>query len=221
MLDRERVIAVIPARGGSKAVPRKNLAPLGGKPLVVWSIELALSVDAIDRVIVSTDDETIAGLAEECGAEVYVRPADLATDDALVIDVVVLLEPTCPFRSAEDVNECLRGVVVAGKDSVATFKAADLNPHRAWTLADGSPRVFLPGANPWLPRQQLPAAYQLNGAVYCFRADLMPPTERGLLYGNAGAVVMPADRSVDINTATDLLLAELILSRGRRPSGNR
>jgi CMP-N,N'-diacetyllegionaminic acid synthase len=231
MIDGERVIAVIPARGGSKAVPRKNILPLGGKPLVAWSIATARSLDAIDRTIVSTDDDEIAAVALRHGAEVYWRPQHLATDAALVIDalrdliaslreegeagrVMVLLEPTCPFRSGEDVVACIEQVVGRGNDSAAAFKRAELNPHRAWTIVAGNPASFIPGTNPWLPRQQLPEAYQLNGAVYCFRTDRLSPTEQGLLFGRAGAVIMPAERSVDIDTKTDLMLAELMLANG-------
>lgn len=231
MFDGERVIAVIPARGGSKGVPHKNLVPLGGKPLVVWSIEVAQSVDLIDRVIVSTDDDAIAAVALQHGAEVYRRPARLASDAALVIDalrdlidtvraegeagrVMLLLEPTCPFRSSDDVKACVEEVIRDGKDSVATFKEADLNPHRAWTIAEGSPKIFIPGVNPWLPRQQLPEAYQLNGAAYCFRTDRLPAEGPGLLFGETGAVIMPEERSVDINTSADLVVAELMLADG-------
>jgi len=236
-LDGERVIAVIPARGGSKGVPHKNIVPLGGKPLIVWSIETAQMVEFIDRIIVSTDDDQIAEVALEHGAEVYRRPARLATDGALVIDAVrnlldtlrsegesgrilVLLEPTCPFRSSGDVKACIEAVIRDGKDSVATFKHADLNPHRAWTIAEGSPKHFIRGANPWLPRQQLPEAYQLNGAVYCFRTDRLSPTDQGLLFGESGAVIMPAERSVDIDQTTDFHVAESVLAnRGARGNG--
>lgn len=236
MVDGERVIAVIPARGGSKGVPHKNIVPLGGKPLVVWSIEVARSVDLVDRIIVSTDDEAIAAVALEHRAEVHRRPPRLATDAALVIEtlrdliatlraegeagrIMVLLEPTCPFRSSDDVKACIEELVRGGKDSIATFKEADLNPHRAWTIAAGSPAFFISGVNPWLPRQQLPEAYQLNGAVYCFRTDKLAATEQGLLFGKAGAVIMPAERSVDIDSMTDFLLAELMLSE-RGPRGD-
>ena len=232
MINGERVIAAIPARGGSKALPRKNISLLGGKPLIVWSIEVAQRVSLIDRVLVSTDDEEIAAIARSHGAEVYPRPAHLATDTALVIDtirdlirtlaiegeparVMVLLEPTCPFRSHLDVEMCIEDLVQGGKDSVATFKEADLNPHRAWAIAGGSPSVFIPGANPWLPRQELPPAYQLNGAVYCFRMDGLPESGQGLLFGNAGAVIMPGERSVDINTPSDLIYAETIWEANR------
>ncbi len=231
MIDGERVIAVIPARGGSKAVPHKNIVPLGGKPLIVWPIEIAQSVDLIDRIIVSTDDEAIAAVARRHGAEVYRRPPHLATDTALVIDalrnlietltlegetarVMVLLEPTCPFRSHDDVKACIEELVRDGKDSVATFKPADLNPHRAWIIADGKPSPFIAGANPWLPRQRLPLAYQLNGAVYAFRVDRLPSDTMALLYGRAGAVIMPPERSVDIDDELDFVVAETLLRRG-------
>jgi N-acylneuraminate cytidylyltransferase len=236
MIDGERVIAVIPARGGSKGVPHKNIAHLGDKPLIAWSIEVGRAVESIDRVIVSTDDEVIGQIALKCGAEVYWRPARLASDSAVVIDVLrdliatlkmegenarimALLEPTCPFRSVVDVTACIEAVVRGRKDSVATFKEADLNPHRAWTIAEGVPRLFISGVNPWLPRQELPEAYQLNGAAYCFRTDRLSPTGEGLLFGDSGAVIMPAERSVDINTRSDLRLAETMLAE-RGASGN-
>ena len=231
MIDGERVIAVIPARGGSKAVPHKNIVPLGGKPLIVWSIEIARSVGLVDRTIVSTEDEAIAAVARQQGAEVYRRPPHLATDAALVVDalrdlietlrvedeagrVMVLLEPTCPFRSAADVTACIVELVRDGKDSVATFKPAELNPHRAWVITDGKPSPFIPGADPWQPRQRLPVAYQLNGAVYAFRADTLPIDTTALLYGRTGAVIMPPERSLDIDSEFDFLVAETLLRHG-------
>ena len=234
MIDGERVIAVIPARGGSKALPHKNIAPLGGRPLIVWSIEIAQSVDLIERVIVSTDDEAIAAMALKHDAEVYRRPPHLATDTALVVDalrdlietlrtegeparVMVLLEPTCPFRSAEDVTACLAKLVSEGRDSVATFNQAELNPHRAWVIENGEPAPFIAGADPWQPRQKLPPAYQLNGAVYAFRADRLPPATNALLYGDSAAVIIPAERCLDIDTAFDFVLAETLLKRGGFP----
>src|SRR5579859_4855081 len=203
MLNGKRVIAVIPARGGSKSVPGKNIRELGGKPLLAWSIDVAKQVRDIDRVIVSTDDTQIGSVALSHGAEVYSRPLHLATDEALVIDAIkdlyktlleegespewmILLEPTCPLRSADDVRACLRLIEERGCDSVATFKDAELNPHRAWRMIDDEPEVFIPGAIPWLPRQKLPKAYQLNGAVYVFRASLVAQQERAILVGKMG-----------------------------------
>jgi len=228
MLNGKRVIAVIPARGGSKSVPGKNIRQLGGKPLLAWSIEVAQQVKEIDRIIVSTDDAQIGSVALAGGAEVYPRPPHLATDEALVIDAIkdlhktllaegyssewmVLLEPTCPLRSAEDVRSCLALIERGNFDSVATFKEAELNPHRAWRLVEDVPEVFIPGAIPWLPRQKLPRAYQLNGAVYVFRADLVAQQERALLVGRMGAVLMPRERSQDIDENLDFMIVETLL----------
>jgi len=228
MLNGERVIAVVPARGGSKSIPGKNIKPLLGKPLLGWSIDVAREVTEIDRIIVSTDDQQIASVGKALGAEIYSRPAHLATDEALVIDSlkdllqrleaegevpgwVVLLEPTCPLRSPDDVRKCLELVAGGQFDSVATFKDADLNPHRAWRLVDGIPEVFIPGAVPWLPRQKLPKAYQLNGAVYIFRASLLAEEAKSLLVGRLGAVMMPRERSQDIDDHLDFMIVEAIM----------
>lgn len=227
MFQGKRLAAVIPARGGSKALPGKNIRPLGGKPLLAWSVEVAREVPEIDRVIVSTDDEAIAAVARQYGAEVYERPACLATDDALVIDALrdlfrtlsaegehlewaLLLEPTCPLRNAEDVRACLKLASQRGFDSVATFKEAELHPHRAWKLQDGLPEPFIPGAVPWMPRQKLPAAHQLNGAVYLFRTGLLHTESNSLLVGKAGAVLMPRERSQDIDHVVDFMVAEAL-----------
>lgn len=230
MLNGKQVVAVIPARGGSKSVPGKNIRPLKGKPLLAWSIEIAREVHEIDRIIVSTDDAEIAAVAKANGAEAYARPPHLATDEALVIDAlkdllhtldaegkaadwVILLEPTCPLRSAGDVRECLRLIASEDFDSVATFTNAELNPHRAWRLVNGKPEVFIPGAIPWLPRQKLPEAYQLNGAVYIFRAALLAYEAQSLLVGRLGAVLMPRERSRDIDESVDFTVVEALLER--------
>ena len=230
MLNGKPVIAVIPARGGSKSVLGKNIRPLGGKPLLAWSIEVARQVSEIDRIIVSTDDAQIASVAKAYGAEVYPRPAHLATDEALVIDAlkdllqtleaeratpewVILLEATCPLRTADDVRDCLRLAAQRGYDSVATFKDAELNPHRAWRLVDGVPEVFIAGAIPWLPRQKQPKAYQLNGAVYLFRVNLLAEESKSLLVGKLGAVLMPRERSQDIDDSVDFTIVEALLKK--------
>jgi CMP-N,N'-diacetyllegionaminic acid synthase len=230
MLNGKQVVAVIPARGGSKSIPGKNIRPLKGKPLLVWAIEVAQHVSEIDRVIVSTDDAEIAAVAKASGAEVYQRPRHLASDEALVIDAlkdllntlnseqtaphwVVLLEPTCPLRLPDDVRECLKLIEKGGIDSVATFTDAELNPHRAWRVVDGKAEVFIPGAIPWLPRQKLPRAYQLNGAVYIFRADLLAQETQSILVGRVGAVLMPRDRSQDIDDIVDFIVVEALLEK--------
>jgi len=231
MINSYHIVAVIPARGGSKSVPDKNIRPLGGKPLIAWSIEIAQATESIDAVVVTTDSDEITEVVKHYNVHVITRPAHLATDDALVIDairhavnawrnggksvdVTVLLEPTCPLRSVEDVEECLGQLSQTPTiDSVATFTEAELNPHRAWRLEGERPKPFIEGAVPWRPRQALPEAYQLNGAVYAYWTDRLPEDAIAPLFGQMAAVRMPAERSVDIDSPFDFILAETIIEQ--------
>lgn len=236
MLQGERIVALIPARAGSKSIPNKNLALLGGKPLLVHAIDAALAVPEIDAVIVSSDGDAILAAARAAGAQAWQRPDHLATDQALVkdtirdvidrlqaageaADIMVLLEPTCPLRSPADIADCLRKLAEERLDSVATFKEADLNPHRAWRLEQGRPVSYMENATPWLPRQKLPAAYQLSGSVYAFRTATLPAEGPGLLYGASGGIPVPRERSVDIDGPLDLMVAEAMLRRSGSAAG--
>jgi CMP-N,N'-diacetyllegionaminic acid synthase len=228
MIDNLRVIALTPARGGSKAVPYKNLHLLGGKPLLAWPVECALQCPEIDRVIVSTDDDRIALGATQLGAEVYRRPDHLATDTALVADtirqlwaqlrsegelaqILVLLEATSPFRTPALIKRCLQRLVDEQLDSVATFNDADINPERTWRIDAGAPAPFIAGAVPWKPRQLLTPAYQLNGAVYAFFPDRLPPGIPNILFGKMGAEIVPKDSVIDIDTLEDFNIANALL----------
>lgn len=228
MVNGRRVIALTPARGGSKSVPYKNLHPLGGKPLLAWPIETARATPAIDRIIVSTDDERIAKAARELRAEVYMRPAALATDTAVVADairdlwrrlraegetaqILVLLEATSPFRTPEMIERCLHRMVDEGLDSIATFHEADINPERTWRIDAGTPQPFIAGAVPWKPRQLLTPAYQLNAAVYAFVPDRLPADSPSILFGKMGAEIVPADSVIDIDTLKDFAYANALL----------
>ncbi|WP_144788476.1 cytidylyltransferase domain-containing protein [Lysinibacillus fusiformis] len=230
MIGNKKVLALIPARGGSKSIPHKNIVNLYGKPLIAWTIETALNTLEIDKVIVSTDDLEIARIATEYGADVQMRPTELATDTSLVIDTmhyvinelkkeqeyytyIVLLEATAPFRTVADVSKCIKKVYEESLDSVATFKEAELNPNRAWKIKDGTPTSFIDGVIPWLPRQQLPEAYQLNGAVYVTKIEVLLKSNREIMLGKIGAVTMPKERSIDIDDKMDLLVAELLLKK--------
>ena len=232
MIDSRRVIAMIPARGGSKSIPRKNIRELGGLPLIAWAINVAREVPEVDRVIVSTDDKQVAEIAKLYGAEVYVRASYLATDDAVVIDtirdlytalnaedesadIMILLEPTCPLRTKDDIRNCILRLVGEGLDSIATFKPALLNPCRAWRLDGQVPKPYIDGANPWQPRQEFSPAYQLNGAVYAFYPGRLPAQASNLLFGFSGAAVMPHERSVDIDNEMDFIMAETLLEGSR------
>ena len=228
MIAGKRVIAVTPARGGSKSIHQKNLRIRGGSPLISWPVSRALETPEIDRVIVSTDDQLISKIARESGAEVYRRPEELASDTSLVADtirflwrqlrsegetaeIIVLLEATSPFRTPELIRLCLNRLVNEDLDSIATFHDADLHPERAWRIAEGVPSPFLSGAVPWTPRQLLGTAYQLNGAVYAFYPDRLPPRIPNILFGRMGAQTVPADSVIDIDTLKDLEIANALL----------
>lgn len=234
MMSGNRVLAIVPARAGSKGVPRKNLRPLGGVPLVAWPIEIAKMCPQIDRVIVSTDGAEIADVARQHGAEVLERPAALASDTAIIADLLrhiigelrdagetattmLLLEPTSPFRTPEDVTDCLRLMTDEKLDSVATFVEAELNPHRAWRIAGTTPSVYIEGAIPWLPRQKLPPAYQLTGAVYAFDMDRLGPDDPSILFGRSGAMLMDRRRALDINDDLDFMVGDALLASGLCP----
>jgi CMP-N-acetylneuraminic acid synthetase len=229
MINDKRVIAVIPARAGSKSIINKNIKLLAGKPLVAWPIDSAKKSKYIDRIIVSTDGELIKSVAEQYGAEVYLRPKNLAQDESLVIDCVrdlirrlkkeneeaaylVLLEPTSPLRSVEDIDLVIEKLLT--HDSVATFMEAELNPHRAWKIEGNMVVPFIDGAIPWLPRQKQPEAYQLNGAVYGFHIDKIAIEGSPALSGNIAAVMMPPERSVDIDNLIHFAVAEEIMKGG-------
>jgi CMP-N-acetylneuraminic acid synthetase len=130
---------------------------------------------------------------------------------------MVLLEATAPFRLPRDISACLSRLADERLDSIATFMDAHLNPHRAWRIEDGVPRTFIEGVTPWLPRQMLPRAYQLNGAVYAFVMDRLPADSVGLLFGRSGAVLMEKERSFDIDDANDFLVANALLEQGQIP----
>jgi CMP-N-acetylneuraminic acid synthetase len=229
-IDRSRVLAVIAARGGSKAVPGKNIADLGGRPLIAWTVAAALASRA-ERTIVTTDDAAIADAARAAGAEVpFVRPAELARDETPgtepVIhavewlerhegyepDIVMSLQPTSPFRTATDIDAAISLLVAREADSVVSVMPADGHPY--WMKrrdADGWIVPFLPDSPATFRRQELPEALMLNGAIYAARRAVLLAS-RGWYTGRTAPYVMPIERSLDIDTAWDLRLARLLVS---------
>lgn len=230
MINGVKVVCLIPARGGSKSIHRKNLQLLGERPLLAWSIETALNTPEIDAVFVSTDDIEIRQVAMQYGAKIHDRRPDLSTDNAIVADtvrdfwdyqmkleqdlkVLVLLEATSPFRSVENVSTCIQKLISQDYDSLATFQEAEVNPERTWRIEDGTPSPFIEGSIPWKPRQLLSKAYQLNGSVYAFFPDRLPQDSPSLLFGNAGSVIME-NKVIDIDTKLDLEIANALLRQG-------
>ena len=229
-----KILAVIPARGGSKRLPGKNIRPLSGKPLIVHTIEAALEAgDLLHRVMVSTDDPDIERVSRAVGAEVpFLRPVDLSGDatpslavvqhaarfvennDGIRLDWVLLLQPTSPLRTAADIRasielaretECTAVVSVAEANRAHPFLMKRIEGGRLLPFHDGQPVVHR--------SQDLePTAYLLNGAIYLTRRDIL--LEGDSLYGDAVApYVMPRERSIDVDTEEDLLLAEIFMNR--------
>lgn len=223
------VVALVTARGGSKGVPGKNIRPIAGKPLIAWSIEHAHAANSINRVIVSTDDESIADVARSCGAEVpFMRPAALATDDATSEDVVfhaldwladraesprllVLVEPTSPLRRSFDLDAAVRLIDSLPKAG-AVVGVCEAEHHPAWMGPledDGRMASFAISST---SRHELDVVFRLNGAVYVAHPDYVRKSN-GFYGERTYAYVMPRDRSVDINDEVDFALAEILLRR--------
>ncbi len=225
-----QVISIIPARGGSKGIPGKNIKNLRGKPLIQYSIEQSLEVESIDRTIVSTDDKEISTVAKKGGAEVIERPTELATDKSLVIDairhtvrelekdgsgvsIIVVLEPTSPIRDIDVIKKSISILKEGRADSVATFSETDLPPHRMWNITDKKVEPFFEGANPWLPRQSQPKAYKLNGQVYALTKDILFENDEdiSLLLGKKYPIITPKETAVDIDTEIDFKMIEYLM----------
>lgn len=227
MYKGKKIIALTPARGGSRGVKKKNVKLLNGKPLISWSLDLAQRVKEIDDVYVSTDANYIKDVARKSFAKVIDRPKKLSGDNVLVVDVLkhflssvneqidylILLEATSPIRSEKDIIESIKLLIDEDYDSVGTFCEAHLNPHRAWRFSGEKPEVFIKGAIPWLPRQMLPEAYQLNGAVYGINVKrFLEDKCKNVLFGNIGGKIMAAHTSVDIDREVDFLVVEAIMN---------
>ena len=231
-----RVLGVITARGGSKGLARKNLRPLAGKPLIVYTVEAALGLRArLHRLVVSTDDEEIAEIGRASGAEApFLRPPELARDDTpslpvvqhatrfveeqdgQPIDWVLLLQPTSPLRTTQDLEAAL-DLASEGASSavISVFEANDSHPLKMKLVTDGILSSYDPAWREGMRRQDFaPPVYKTNGAVYLVRRDVL--MEGGSLWGSAPrALIMPEERSLDIDSELDFAMAELLMDRAR------
>lgn len=224
MINDRTILAMIPARGGSKGIKDKNITPLAGKPLITYTIEAALQSRYIDRVVVSTDSETIAAVARAAGADVpFLRPAELASDTAKSIDAVlhciefvgdytifVLLQPTSPLRTAEDIDAAIEIFIAHGEKGLCSVNEISDHPILTRTMdGDGMLQPLL-NTNSTVRRQDMPAFYHVNGAIYINRIDEI---NRDTSFNdNPVGYVMPRERSVDIDIVEDLKIAEIYLN---------
>ncbi len=229
------ILALITARGGSKSIPKKNIAPVAGKPLITWSIGTAKSVSAIQRVVVSTDDEEIAEISRQWGAELpFRRPEDLARDHSPHIPVLehainwfadnqgvhfeylLLLQPTSPLLIAEDIKAAIEIAVEKNADSVVSVCETFSHPFFLKTI-DASGRLHDYGLRPagYQRKQVIPPVYFENGAIYLVRCDVLMKT--GTLFPpETYPYIMPQERSLQIDKPWDLYLANLILNDKKR-----
>lgn len=229
-----RVLGLVPARGGSRGIPHKNVRPLGGRPLLAWTATAALAARSLARVVLSTDDPAIAVVGRDCGLEVpFLRPAELARDDTPTLpvvqhalraleaagdrfDAVCVLQPTSPFRSPRDVDACVSLLERSGADAVMTVLRVPTEHHPHWVYLsdeDGALRLASGEAQPTPRRQLLPPAFHREGSVYVTRRDVV--LDGGTLYGRRllGHEV-DAARSVNVDGPEDWARAESLLAWG-------
>jgi N-acylneuraminate cytidylyltransferase/CMP-N,N'-diacetyllegionaminic acid synthase len=232
MYKNHKVLGLIPARGGSKGLPRKNLLPLMERPLIAWTIEQAKASKYLDRIVVSTEDTEIADIARKFGAEVpFMRPAHMATDRAAVIDaifytldlanksdgiydVIVLLQPTSPLRTTADIDVSIELLFLKNAGAVVSVCKTEHHPYWSNTLPpDHCMKDFISQENEHKNRQEFPIYYRLNGAIFAASCDYLE--KNSSFFGDETfAYIMPQDRSVDIDSIIDFRLAEVLMQSG-------
>lgn len=232
-----QTLAVVPARSGSKGLPGKNIKKLRDKPLIAWSIMQAKSSAAIDRIIVSTDTQEIADIALSHGGEVpFLRPTNLATDTAKTSDVlihlietlklkenyepefVILLQPTSPLRRSEDLTAAKKLLIERKAKAVVSVCEVEHHPWLSGTLPESLCMAdFLKPGIQNMRRQDFPNFYRLNGAIYMARTDYFLDL-RGFIGPQSYAYVMPTERSIDIDSKLDFIVAESLLSSSNHES---
>lgn len=223
-----KILGVIPARGGSKSVPLKNIRPLAGKPLLAYTILSAQAAKHIDRLVVSTDHDGIAAVAKSLGVEVVRRPAELATDEASTEsallhvcdelkkkdgfspDVVLTLEPTSPFRTTKLIESCIALFNETDADSVIGVTETRSNYGK---IVKGKFEFLFPGQ----PRRRQDRAplYMESSTLYGTRVDVLRK-KKSVLGDKLAALIVPPEEAVDINTVLDFELAEKLMTSGKK-----
>jgi len=230
MIDGQTVLAIIPARGGSKGVLRKNIREVAGKPLIALTIEEAKKSKYIDRLILSSDDAEIIRVAQTFGCEVpFVRPPALAQDETPGIDpvlhameklpnyeVVVLLQTTSPLRNVADIDGCIELCIRGGANACVSVTQAKQSPYWMYTLAAGGEmQPLIQTKQNFARRQDLPQSYILNGAVYVAHRDWLREHKTFVTEETLG-FVMPEERSLDIDTELDFKILNIHINMGKK-----
>ena len=227
-----KICAIIPARGGSKGMPRKNVRLLAGKPLIYYTINEAKKSKYLGRLIVSTEDEEIAEVAKEYGAEVVPRPVELAQDDTPSLpvyqqvikhleevgnfhpDVIVILQPTSPLRTVEDIDGVIEKFLKISCDSVISVCEVEHPPEWMYVLEGDKLKPLIKGGRRVTWRQDALRSYRLNGAVYVTNRDIIMRQNR-IMGDDTRAYIMAHERSIDIDTELDFKLAEVLMKERR------
>jgi CMP-N,N'-diacetyllegionaminic acid synthase len=223
------VVCVIPARGGSKGLPGKNIKTFCGKPLIAHTIEQAKQARYIDRVIVSTEDEAIAKISLEYSAEVpFIRPMELAEDSVATVDVLlhaihwleykqyrfdilVLLHTTTPLRSVEDIDHCITLLVEEKADNVFSVTEAHRNPYFNMVEISKNGYAALAKQGNFTTRQAAPLIYDMNSSIYVWWKELLKEKKK-IFLDKTKIYVMPKERSIDIDDHIDFKIAEMMMT---------
>ncbi len=234
-MERQHVVyAFIFARGGSKGLPRKNILPLAGKPLIAHSIETAKQVSRVSRIIVSTDDEEIAQIAKDWGAEVpFMRPKELASDncaehlawvhalqaigntkDGGPCDIFLSLPCTAPLRSVKDVDNCIDTYITYPCDAVVTSTSAQRHPMFNMIYENTNGNISLVMPSNIARRQDAPKIFDMTTAAYVVRPEYIF-SNKPLLEGRVRHVILPRERAIDIDDALDFSFAEFLLTHSK------
>jgi CMP-N,N'-diacetyllegionaminic acid synthase len=224
------VVCVIPARGGSKGVPRKNIKSLADKPLIAYTIKQSMQSEYIDRTIVSTEDKEIADISRQYGAEVpFVRPDDLAGDQVATVDVLlhainwleekenykfdilVLLHTTAPLRAVKDIDSCIEMLWNTKADNVFSVTEAHRNPYFNIVEINPDGKVQLSKEGSFTSRQSAPKVYDMNASIYVWWKDILKK-EGKIFLKNSKVYIMPKQRSIDIDDNIDFKIAEIMMA---------
>jgi CMP-N,N'-diacetyllegionaminic acid synthase len=228
---KKEILAIIPARGGSKGVPRKNVKSLIDMPLICYTIKAAKESKYITKTVVSTEDEEIRSVSLNFGAEVpYLRPEELASDKSPTIDSVIhminwlkenedytpdyicLLQCTSPLRNGKHIDEAIDKMITTNMEGVISVCEAEVNPYWASIIRDNKLQYFIEEGKSITRRQDLPEVYRINGAIYIIETDKLL-TNKTFETENVTAYIMSTNDSIDIDTDLDFKLAEMIMSK--------
>ncbi|KGN03513.1 acylneuraminate cytidylyltransferase [Clostridium novyi A str. 4570] len=232
MYKNKKILAIIPARGGSKGIPHKNIMKICKKPLIAYSIEAAKESKYIDYILVSTDDTCIKEVSLSYGAKVpFLRPDEISTDRAKSIDVVlhgidylkehnenfdyvILLQPTSPLRTSDDIDTAIESVIEADKDSLISVCECSENPILMRTIEREKLKPVLEFNGDNLRRQELPTFYVFNGAIYINKVDMLQ-NKKEFVDENTMPFIMDSTKSIDIDNMIDAKIAEMILKENK------